>query len=68
MSDKLRGTVKWFNVDKGFGFIESEGKDYFVHASTLKEGRFKSLQEGDKVLFKLGRGPKGLQAQDVEII
>lgn len=68
MSDKIRGIVKWFNIDKGFGFIASNGEDYFVHASALKEGRFKSLNEGDKVLFKPGRGPKGLQAEEVEII
>ncbi len=45
MTDKIRGTVKWFNESKGFGFIESEGKDYFVHFSAIKGSGFKT---GDK--------------------
>lgn len=57
------GTVKFFNVVKGFGFIEVEGeKDVFVHSSALQGN---SLQEGDKVQFEVERGGKGLQATNV---
>lgn len=66
MSDKIRGKVKWFNEDKGFGFIESSGKDYFVHFSAI-QGGFKTLPEGAKVLFKVGKGQKGPQAEEVEL-
>lgn len=68
MSDKVRGTVKWFNEGKGFGFIESEGKDYFVHFSAIQSEGFKSLNEGDTVLFKASQGPKGPQAEAVEVV
>lgn len=68
MSDKIRGKVKWFNESKGFGFIESSGKDYFVHFSAIQNNGFKTLPEGAKVLFKAGKGPKGPQAEDVELI
>ena len=68
MSDKIRGTVKWFNEDKGFGFIESNGKDYFVHFSAIQNTGFKTLSEGAEVLFKSSQGQKGLQAEDVEAI
>jgi len=66
---KETGTVKWFNDDKGFGFIErSQGKDVFVHYSELKgEGR-KTLQEGDRVEFTVTQGDKGLQAEDVLLV
>ncbi|WP_133130373.1 cold-shock protein [Legionella yabuuchiae] len=67
MSEKVQGTVKWFNESKGFGFIESEGKDYFVHFSAILTDGFKTLREGDKVLFKAARGQKGPQAEEVEI-
>ena len=67
MSDKIRGTVKWFNEGKGFGFIEAQGKDYFVHFSAILSSGFKTLQEGAAVLFKAGKGPKGLQAEEVEL-
>ncbi|MCW8399406.1 cold-shock protein [Legionella sp. PATHC038] len=68
MADKIRGKVKWFNKDKGFGFIESSGKDYFVHFSAIQGSGFKNLHEGSSVLFKAGKGPKGLQAEEVEIV
>ena len=65
---KETGTVKWFNDEKGFGFItRAEGKDVFVHYKAISgEGR-KSLHEGDKVSFRVTEGPKGPQAEDVEI-
>lgn len=68
MSDKLRGKVKWFNEDKGFGFIESNGKDYFVHFSAIQSQGFKTLLEGATVLFKAAQGQKGPQAEDVEVV
>jgi len=68
MSDRITGTVKWFNDTKGFGFIEREGgDDVFVHYSSLRGDGFKSLQEGQKVEFVLGQGPKGPQALDVSV-
>ncbi len=67
MSDKTNGTVKWFNDSKGFGFIESNGVDYFVHFSAIQSNGFKSLSEGASVLFKPTQGKKGPQAEDVEI-
>ena len=62
------GHVKWFNKDKGFGFIEQEnGDDVFVHFSAILSDGFKVLLEGQAVRFTLQQGPKGLQAVDVEI-
>jgi cold shock protein len=61
------GTVKWFNADKGFGFITQEnGPDVFVHYSAITETGFKSLNEGDQVEFQVTQGPKGPQAQSVK--
>lgn len=61
-----RGTVKWFNEAKGFGFISQEnGEDVFVHFSAIQGDGFKSLAEGDQVEFEVAQGPKGLQATDV---
>lgn len=68
MADKVRGTVKWFNESKGFGFIESNGKDYFVHFSSILSPGFKTLKEGAPVLFKAGQGQKGPQAEEVEVV
>lgn len=68
MSDKIRGKVKWFNEGKGFGFIESNGKDYFVHFSAIIAEGFKTLPEGATVLFKPAKGQKGPQAEEVEIV
>jgi cold shock protein len=63
------GTVKWFNADKGFGFIEQEnGADVFVHFSNIIGSGFKSIDEGQKVQFNVTQGQKGLQAEDVTII
>ena len=62
----LKGTVKWFNESKGFGFIEpEEGKDVFVHYSAIAGSGFKTLNEGDKVQFEIVDGPKGPAAANV---
>ena len=62
----LKGTVKWFNESKGFGFIEQEeGKDVFVHYSAIAGSGFKTLNEGDKVQFDIVDGPKGPAAANV---
>ena len=68
MTDKNRGNVKWFNEAKGFGFIESNGKDYFVHFSAIASQGFKTLAEGAAVVFKPAQGQKGPQAEEVEIV
>ena len=69
MSERITGTVKWFNDDKGFGFIEREGgEDVFVHYSSVRGEGFKSLYEGQKVEFTLGQGQKGPQALDVAVV
>lgn len=61
-----RGTVKWFNEAKGFGFISQEsGEDVFVHFSSIQGDGFKTLAEGEQVEFEVAQGPKGLQATDV---
>ena len=60
------GTVKWFNADKGFGFITSEkGKDLFAHFSAIQSDGFKSLDEGQKVEFDVEEGQRGLQAVNI---
>jgi CspA family cold shock protein len=62
-----KGTVKWFNDAKGFGFIAQEGgKDVFVHFSAITGTGFRSLAEGDEVEFDIVEGPKGLQAANVK--
>jgi cold shock protein len=61
-----KGTVKWFNDAKGFGFITRDnGTDVFVHHSAIQSEGFRSLSEGDRVEFELVKGPKGLQAANV---
>ena len=62
------GTVKWFNPDKGFGFITPDdgGKDLFVHHSEIQVGGYKSLDEGQKVEFEVGQGQKGPCATNVK--
>jgi CspA family cold shock protein len=63
-----KGRVKWFNDQKGFGFIEVEGgKDVFVHHSSIQGEGFKSLKEGDEVEFEVSQGPKGPQATNVRM-
>ena len=66
MSDKVTGTVKWFNNAKGYGFISQEGgEDVFVHHSAIEMTGYRTLNEGQRVQFSVERGPKGLQAKDV---
>ena len=61
-----KGTIKWFNSDKGFGFIKRDaGDDVFVHHTSIQGSGFKSLQEGEQVEFDVKEGPKGLQAENV---
>ena len=63
------GTVKWFNGEKGFGFISQEGgPDVFVHFSAISGSGYRNLQENDKVEFDVTDGPKGPQAQNVRVI
>ena len=63
---KEQGVVKWFNNEKGYGFIRRDsGEDVFVHHSAIQGSGFKSLDEGDQVEFIVTQGPKGYQAQDV---
>jgi len=64
----LTGTVKWFNKQKGYGFIEQEeGKDIFIHYSGIKGDGFKNLQEGDKVEYDIADGDKGPKAVNVMV-
>ena len=66
MSDRIVGTVKWFNGSKGYGFISREnGPDVFVHYSAIKADGYRNLVEGQKVEFTVEEGPKGLQAANV---
>ncbi|MBN1537503.1 MAG: cold-shock protein [Anaerolineales bacterium] len=66
MSERITGTVKWFNSGKGYGFLAREGgADVFVHFSAIKADGFRTLQEGQQVEFSVEQGPKGLQAKDV---
>ena len=69
MSEKIQGTVKWFNGDKGFGFIAREsGPDVFVHFSAIQGDGFRNLQEGQRVEFLVEQGPKGPQATNVTVL
>ena len=66
MSDRIEGTVKWFNSSKGYGFLAQEsGADIFVHFSAIDGDGYRSLEEGQKVEFSIEKGPKGLQAAHV---
>jgi len=70
MSERITGTVKWFNADKGFGFISQEdGPDVFAHYSEIEDqGGFRSLNEGDKVEFLVTEGKKGKQASAIKVL
>jgi len=69
MSVREVGTVKWFNNDKGFGFISREGgDDVFVHFRAIKVEGYRSLQEGQRVEFTVTQGQKGPQAEDVTVV
>ena len=69
MSEKVLGTVKWFNGSKGFGFIEREdGDDVFVHFTAIMADGYRTLEEGQRVEFEIEQGPKGLQAANVTIV
>ena len=63
------GTVKWFNAEKGFGFISQQdgAPDVFVHFSAIQKSGYRSLEEGEKVEFEVKQGPKGLQAENVRL-
>ncbi len=64
----MNGTVKWFNAEKGYGFITGEdGKDVFAHFSQIQSNGFKSLEEGQKVTFDVAQGQKGLQAENIVV-
>jgi CspA family cold shock protein len=66
MSERIIGTVKWFNGSKGYGFIERpDGEDVFVHYSAIQSDGYRNLQEGQKVEFSIEKGPKGWQAVQV---
>ena len=69
MSEREKGTVKWFNNSKGYGFIEREaGDDVFVHFRAIRSEGYRSLNEGQRVEFTVTQGQKGLQAEDVDAI
>ena len=69
MSERKTGTVKWFNSDKGYGFIApDEGDDLFVHYSEIQGDGFRTLNEGDRVEFEITQGQKGLQASKVVVV
>jgi cold shock protein len=69
MSERVIGTVKWFNGSKGYGFISRDGgPDVFVHFSAIQADGFRNLEEGQKVEFTIEQGPKGLQAANVKAV
>lgn len=69
MAERSRGTVKWFNAEKGYGFISQEGgPDLFVHYSEIQGSGYRSLNEGDKVEFDITEGRKGKQASAVIVV
>ena len=66
MTEKVKETIKWFNESKGYGFISQEGgDDVFAHFSAIQGEGFKTLAEGQQVEFKVGRGEKGPQAEEI---
>ena len=65
----MNGTVKWFNSEKGFGFITGDdGRDVFAHFSQINIDGFKTLEEGQKVSYEVAQGPKGPQAENINIV
>ncbi len=69
MSETVKGTVKWFNEARGYGFLsQPEGEDIFVHYTAIQGDGFRTLKEGQEVEFNVERGPKGLQASNVTIL
>ena len=69
MSERIIGTVKWFNGSKGYGFIEREGgADVFVHFSAIQSDGYRNLEEGQRVEFSVEQGAKGPQASNVTIV
>jgi CspA family cold shock protein len=69
MSERVVGTVKWFNGGKGYGFLSREGgPDVFVHYSAIEGEGYRNLEEGQKVEFTIVQGPKGLQASGVRVV
>jgi cold shock protein len=69
MSERITGTVKWFNGSKGYGFISRDGgDDVFVHFSAIQADGYRNLEEGQQVEFSVEQGPKGAQASNVTII
>jgi len=61
----INGIVKWFNEKKGFGFVQSGGKDYFIHFKEIRDDGFKTLKEGEKVTFEAATSPKGPVAKSL---
>ena len=69
MSETVKGTVKWINESRGYGFLSHpEGDDIFVHYTAIQGNGFRTLKEGQEVEFTVERGPKGLQASSVTIL
>ncbi|MCO6473497.1 MAG: cold-shock protein [Melioribacteraceae bacterium] len=69
MEERKKGSVKWFNSEKGFGFIQqSSGDDVFVHFKSIMGDGYRSLDQDDKVEYTISQGPKGLQATEVRLI
>ena len=69
MSERIVGTVKWFNAAKGYGFLAQDGgSDIFVHYSAIQMDGYRTLKEGQKVEFSIEKGPKGLQAVNVTAV
>lgn len=68
MSQRIKGTVKWFNASKGYGFITPDGgkNDVFVHFSALPGDGYKTIKDGERVSFEVVEGPKGQQAAEVQ--
>jgi CspA family cold shock protein len=69
MSERIVGTVKWFNSSKGYGFIATDGQtDVFVHFSAIQGDGYRNLEEGQRVEFEVMHGPKGMQASNVVVL